>query len=161
MRRTLVRVCVGLCVGFVAIGLADRASAGTTVPFKASDYGSATVVGGSGSTIQTADNGRGHGTHLGRYSVAAGETIDLATGAVTDGFYTLTAANGDTLTGTYSGQALPGFVGYVVSGPITGGTGRFLGATGFLVWRGTLDPVAFTFSDEISGRISTVGSSAV
>jgi len=70
----------------------------------------------------------------------------------------MTAANGDTVSGTYSGQALPGLVGYVVSGPITGGTGRFAGATGFLVWHGTVDPAALTFADEITGTISSVGS---
>jgi hypothetical protein len=48
-------------------------------------------------------------------------------------------------------------LGYLVSGPITGGTGRFAGATGFLVWRGTVDPVAFTFTDVVSGWISAPG----
>lgn len=62
------------------------------------------------------------------------------------------------MTGSYAGQALPGLVGYVVSGPIIGGTGRFAGATGFLVWHGTVDPVALTFTDEITGTISSIGS---
>jgi len=158
MRKIALRICLGFCVGLIAIGVTDRAYAGAIVPFKASDTGSATVVGGSGSVIQTADTGRGNGTDLGRFTLAAGEMIDLTTGAITHGFFTLTAANGDTVTGTYSGQALTGFTGYVVSGPITAGTGRFAVATGFLVWRGTLDPLAFTFSDNISGMISTRGS---
>jgi hypothetical protein len=105
------------------------------------------------SVIQTTDTGNGRATHLGRYTLAAGEHIDLASGAITGGFYTLTAANGDTITGTYSGEALPGLTGYLVSGPIIGGTGRFAGATGFLVWRGTVDPTALTFSDVVTGWI--------
>jgi hypothetical protein len=50
-----------------------------------------------------------------------------------------------------------GLSGYLVSGPVTGGTGRFAGATGFLVWRGTVDPVALTFSDVVTGWISAPG----
>jgi hypothetical protein len=140
------------------IGVTDRAYARPLVPFEASDSGSATVVGGSGSVVQTVDIGSGHGTHLGRYELVGSETVDLASGAITNGHFTITAANGDTITGTYSGEALAGLTGYLVSGPITGGTGRFGGATGFLVWRGTLDPVAFTFTDDISGTVSTTGS---
>jgi len=112
------------------------------------------VVGTAGSIIQTADTGTGHASHLGRYTLAAGEHIDLATGAITRGFYTLTAANGDTISGIYTGRALPGLTGYLVSGTVSGGTGRFAGATGFLVWRGTVDPTALTFSDLVTGWIS-------
>ena len=158
MRKRLLRVCIAMCVVLSTVGVADRAYARSLVPFRASDAGSAAVVGGSGSVLQTVDAGVGHGTHLGRYTLVGGETVDMATGAITNGFFTITAANGDTLTGTYSGQALPGLTGYLVSGPITGGTGRFTGTSGFLVWRGTVDPVVFTFTDDISGMVSTPGS---
>ncbi len=150
----------GLLAAAVAIAAVGAATAGTEVPFKATDNGSATVVGMVGSVIETSDTGTGEATHIGLYTMVAGEHVDLATGAITGGFFTLTAANGDTISGTYSGQALPGLTGYVVSGPITGGTGRFVGATGFLVWHGALDPVALTFSDVITGTISSVGSAA-
>ena len=88
----------------------------------------------------------------------ASETVDFAALAGRDGVFTLTAANGDTVHGTYSGSILPGLTGYLVSGPITGGTGRFAGATGTVVFRGTFDPTTFTGSDEITGSISSVGS---
>jgi hypothetical protein len=149
-----------MCVlGLVAIALAGAAvsSAGSVIPMQARDTGSATIVGMSGSVVHTFDTGLGTATHLGRFTLSASEDIDLLTGAVTNGSFTLTAANGDTVSGTYSGQALPGLVGYLVSGPITGGTGRFGGATGFIVWHGTVDPVALTFADEITGTISSVG----
>ena len=158
MRRRLLRVCIAMCVVLSTIGVTDRAYARSLVPFKASDSGSATVVGGSSSVVHTVDIGSGHGTHLGRYTLVGSETVDLASGAITNGLFTITAANGDTVTGIYSGEALPGLTGYVVSGPVTGGTGRFAGASGFLVWRGTVDPVAFTFTDDISGVVSTTGS---
>jgi hypothetical protein len=47
--------------------------------------------------------------------------------------------------------------GYIVSGPITGGTGRFAGASGFLVWHGEVDAAALTFTDEVSGTLSSIG----
>jgi hypothetical protein len=158
MRRLLGSA--GLLAATVAVAAAGVATAGTEVPFKAKDDFAATVVGMVGSVIETSDTGTGEATLIGRYTMVAGEHVDLATGAITDGFFTLTAANGDTISGTYSGQALPGLTGYVVSGPITGGTGRFAGATGFLVWHGTLDAAALTGSDVVTGTISSVGSTA-
>lgn len=153
-----------ICVGVVAvIGAAGAglAGAGSANPFKAKDTGLARIVNGSGTVVQTADVGVGTATHLGRFTLEAGETIDLATGAVTEGFFTLTGANGDTVSGSYSGQALPGLTGYVVSGPVTGGTGRFAGATGFLIWDGTIegaiDPLTLRFSDVITGAIFRKG----
>ena len=155
MKRLL--ICIGLLAAAAALAAVGSANAGADVPMKAKDSGSATVVGMVGSVIQTSDTGTGEATQLGRYTLLAGENVDLATGAITNGFFTLTAANGDTITGTYSGQALSGLTGYVVSGPITGGTGRFAGASGFLIWHGTVDPAALTFSDVITGTISSVG----
>jgi hypothetical protein len=49
------------------------------------------VVATAGSVIQTADTGTGCATHLGRFGLVAGEHVDLATGMITGGFYTLTA----------------------------------------------------------------------
>jgi hypothetical protein len=124
------------------------------VPLEAVDSGKAVGVPLGGSVIQTTDTASGRATHLGRYTLAAGEKIDTNSGEITGGFFTLTAANGDTITGSYEGRALPGLTGYLVFGPITGGTGRFAGATGFLVLRGTVDPAALTFSDVVSGWIA-------
>jgi hypothetical protein len=46
--------------------------------------------------------------------------------------FTITPQNGDTIFGTYSGQAeaadRPGVIRYLATGPVTGGTGRFEGA---------------------------------
>ena len=123
-------------------------------PFRAVDSGAARVIAANGSAIDTADTATGRATLLGRFTLTAGEHIDLATGAISQGEYTFTAWDGASVTGTYSGHALSDLTGYLVSGPITGGTGRLTGASGFLVWRGTLDPTAFTFADVITGWIS-------
>lgn len=72
-------------------------------------------------------------TRLGRYTLVADITVTLATLAGA-GTLTLTAANGDVLAGTVTGQVTP-----------AGGTGRFAGATG----RFTLER-ALTFATGVS-----------
>jgi hypothetical protein len=149
--------------GFAALAFAVVASialstpavaANHSVPFTSTDSGVAEVIGGSGDLIRTSDAATGHGTHVGRYTLQGAETINLATGAITDGRFTITAADGSTLTGTYTGQARPELSGYDVSGPITGGTGRFEEATGFLVWHGQFDPTTLELSDEVKGELN-------
>jgi hypothetical protein len=71
------------------------------------------------------DVGTGRATHLGRYSLAAQERVNLETLEITEGSYTLTGANGDSISGTYRGHGAatetPGVITYRVAGPITGG----------------------------------------
>ena len=62
---------------------------------------------------------------------------------VSTGAATFTAANGDTLTTTVVGRATPttpGVLSIVEDYTITGGTGRFAGATGTFTLQSTLDP---------------------
>ena len=84
--------------------------------------------------------GTGHSTMLGNYSGRYRECFDPATGAVTGGTFTLTAANGDKVFGTFSGQARPTddptVVTYDDPGVITGGTGRFADAGGTMTTSG-------------------------
>jgi len=79
--------------------------------------------------------GSGNATHLGLFSLYSAHVVDgpAATGV---GIFMFTAANGDTLTATFTGAATPipntqnqelTIVEYAV---ITGGTGRFAGARG-------------------------------
>ena len=80
--------------------------------------------------------GTGEGTHLGRTSFTATDCITPLEDHFTfEGEFTVTASNGDKLTGNYGGSFVP-----VNGGPtynlsdatfeITGGTGRFAQATG-------------------------------
>lgn len=66
------------------------------------------------------------------------------------GTFTITDANGDKLTGEYSGKAFttdtPAVIRYEVSGPITSGTGRFAYAHGMITF--------FGIADLQSGRLS-------
>jgi hypothetical protein len=107
--------------------------------------------------------GTGTGRHFGRLTFAATELIDFRQfgdpafptprAVVTDGEFTITAANGDTLTGTYDGVGLPdpdrpGFVNGTALARLTGGTGRFRCAAGFAPF--TLDIHAATLTEVIT-----------
>jgi hypothetical protein len=158
MRKTILALTCLLAGVLIAPFAAANVGAVESVPLKGMDTFSSVVIGGSGSVIYTADSGSGTATHLGLFTMAASEVVDFASMTVRNGTFTLTAANGDTVSGTYSGTILPGLVGYHVSGPITGGTGRFAGATGAIIFDGIVDPATLTGSDVISGTITSVGS---
>lgn len=85
------------------------------------------------STVLARAAGSGTATHLGRYTIVSETTIDFATLAAT-AQVTMTAANGDVLYVTLTSQATPNADGVTLSvsesAIITGGTGRFAGATG-------------------------------
>lgn len=76
-------------------------------------------------------DGTGTATHLGRYTLVSDFTVSLAT-ATAAGHVTFTAASGDMLTATFTGQGVVtgGVNAIVETATITGGTGRFAGATG-------------------------------
>ena len=108
-------------------------------------------------------SGTGKGRHFGRLTFEATERIDFrqfgdsafpdARTVVTDGEFTITAANGDTLTGTYDGVGLPdparpGFVNGTALAWLTGGTGRFRCASGFAPF--TLEINAATLTEVIT-----------
>lgn len=87
------------------------------------------------------------------------ECLLPATGAVTGGTFTLTAANGDALFGTYAGQAAPTGDPTVIAfddpGVITGGTGRFAGASGTLTQHGVADLASGEYTATLSGDVSS------
>src|SRR5215212_1375245 len=145
------------------VAAAAPARAGDRIAFRATDSGSFVFAPTSDPAIvATTDVGVGHATHLGRFTLQASENVNLATLGVTGGTYTLTAANGDTVYGTYAGSAAPtadpAVITYVVTGPILGGTGRFAGATGFLTWEGWGNLATGELGDRITGWISNGGS---
>lgn len=136
---------------------ADAAPAEHRVPFKAVDRGTFTTTPLDDGRVFTEDTAHGRGTHVGAYDLHASEVIDLATLAVTDGSFTVTAANGDTLSGSYEGTASgtsdPQVITYHVQGPVSGGTGRFVGTHGWLVWDGVANLGTGVLSDRVSGWI--------
>jgi hypothetical protein len=100
-----------------------------------------TNPGAQASAIVTNDFAEGVGSHLGKYTLMAREQISTTTGAVTEGAFVIVAANGDTLHGTYAGQAVfqPTSAAWTAQGSITGGTGRFAGVSGTVTFTGSSD----------------------
>jgi hypothetical protein len=93
-------------------------------------------------TINVHGNGSGNATHLGQFAVQYQITVALATGAG-PAHAQFVAANGDILLVDGHGQATetgqPGIVSIVENFTITGGTGRFAGASGAISVNPVLD----------------------
>jgi hypothetical protein len=97
---------------------------------------------------------------LGHYALAVEETVDLLNASAV-GTLVLTAANGDTVTGTFTGRAQPGpLVSITEEVTITGGTGRFAGASGSFVIDRVFDPAKRTTTGSFAGSISPTGANA-
>jgi hypothetical protein len=79
------------------------------------------------------------------------------------GSYQFTAANGDTLSADFTGQSMPtatlGVISIVETATITGGTGRFDGATGSFTSERTYDTFLGTTTGSFKGTISSPGAS--
>jgi hypothetical protein len=140
-------------------------------PFKASSYEVVTAERPSSicPAFEVHSEGSGEGTHLGRFTVQRFHCFTppghpAFTGAVIhDGRYTITAANGDQLWGSYSGSLAPTAFdanGMPIRGIITspstieGGTGRFVNAQGDYLAVGDYDLVAEAGSFTFDGWIS-------
>jgi hypothetical protein len=111
--------------------------------------------------------GGGTATHTGKYDIVNSHCLNPTTGALTSGTFVKTAANGDQLFGTYSGNASviqpPAPIGiFAISGTLTftGGSGRFTGAAGTTTMSGTeradfsQTPVATQVELSMVGEIS-------
>ena len=102
----------------------------------------------------------GTASHLGRYTAVANFTVIAAArpeDATAVGTVTLTAANGDVIRATDAGVSAPtgtvGVVDITETWTITGGTGRFAGATGTLTVTRRLDQASNASSGSLDGTI--------
>jgi hypothetical protein len=112
-----------------------------TVPFKGTLEGSQTTTPLDPPLAFSVVSATGTATHLGRFTLEIPHTVNFAT-ATGDGTYTFTAANGDTLTADFTGEATVGpIISIVEHATITGGTGRFAGAAGTFTAHRLYDPV--------------------
>jgi hypothetical protein len=162
---------IALQGGFIAAAAvaallsATHLPAGEMVPFEADLAGYASPIFNPDGTVSNTESARGHGTHLGRFTWASQETAHFTSepGQLeVVGAFTLTAANGDTVTGTYQTTGTIDAAGFAhFEGPyvITGGTGRFANASG----SGTVSAVGrlappFEIQGSLTGTISQPGS---
>jgi hypothetical protein len=102
----------------------------------------------------------GTATQLGQFVVAIPHTVHIPT-RTASGEYLFVAANGDTITATFTGQssltADPTVLYIEETATITGGTGRFAGATGTFTTERLYDTVAGTTAGSFTGVISSPG----
>jgi hypothetical protein len=102
----------------------------------------------------------GNATHIGQFTLDIPHVVNHANGTAI-GSYEFTAANGDTVFGDFTGQATPtstpGVLYIVETVTITGGTGRFAGASGSFICERLFDRIAGTTIGSFEGTISSPG----
>ena len=144
----------------VLLGLAGPVAAGDQVPFKGSLDGDVTRTPVGDTQVRIDIDADGTATVLGQFTLEVPHIVDIATRTAA-GYYRFAAANGDTLTAEFTGTAgpsdIPGVVRIVEVATITGGTGRFAGATGGFTAVRLYDPVAGTTVGYFEGAISPPG----
>ena len=140
------------------LGLAGPVAAGEQVPFKGSFAGVA-IQSGVPPIVSVEVDATGNATHLGQFTLAIPHSVIFTPTfpRTSSGFYNFVAANGDTLSASFTGlvnpiPGVPGVLAAVESANITGGTGRFAGATGHF----TVERVALI--DPATGTGTTIGS---
>jgi hypothetical protein len=154
---------VSLALATLAVlALAGPALAQQQAPFKGSLQGVATVTPFIPPYIFTVVvTATGNGTQLGQFALAIPHTVDRSN-MTAKGKYLFVAANGDTLTACFSGQAMltstPGVLSIVEVATITGGTGRFAGATGSFTCMRLFNTITKTTAGSFTGTISAPGS---
>ena len=99
----------------------------------------------------------GYATQIGRYTATYEEQVDLLTGSSV-GAITVVAANGDVIFASQTGQGDPtpdpDIFSIVEVSSITGGTGRFAGATGAFTISRLADLTTGDSSGSFNGTIS-------
>jgi len=132
------------------------------VPFKGTFSGTGTASPGERCPALTVEiQGTGNFTHLGQFITEQSHCAAPTSLAFTDGVFTFTAANRDQIRGTYLGEFAPLDPPlFTIDGhfTITGGTGRFAGATGGGDASGVQNLATGDATVTLVGTISSVGS---
>ena len=155
MKKTLVSTVTAVLLLLVLTSLAFAApsAAPGPTPFKGDMHGIETNV-AAFPTLSVTGEGSGNATHLGSYAVAFTAAVNLPTGESTVTAH-LTAANGDELfaEGTGLGIVHGDFSTITEWFIITGGTGRFAGASGSYELHRELNRLSGESSGDFAGTI--------
>ena len=159
MKRHSSAASIALAV-LAVLGLAGPALAQQQVPFKGSLEGVVTIRPLTPPYVSVLVNATGNATQLGQFTLAIPHIVNRAN-MTAAGTYQFVAANGDTLTASFSGKATPtatrGVLSIVEDATITGGTGRFAGATGSFTCVRLFNMVTGTTAGSFNGTISAPG----
>ena len=154
---TRVAVAVFALICFVRV-----AKAGQQVPLKGNLQGDVVHTAVSPTVDAVVISAAGNVAHLGQCTITSEHLVDRPTRTAA-GTYEITAANGDTISAEFIGHATPtatpGVLSIVEVATITGGTGRFAGATGSFTVERLYDAIAGTTEGSFVGTISSPGSS--
>jgi hypothetical protein len=151
----------GLALATLAVvGLAGPVPAGDQVPFKGSLEGDVTSTPLTPPFAKVVVEATGEATHLGTFTLDIPHVVNR-TDRTAMGTYEFTAANGDTVFADFTGLAMPteipGVLYIVEVATITGGTGRFAGATGSFTTERWYDTIELTTVGYFEGTISLPG----
>jgi hypothetical protein len=137
----------------VTAALAGPAAAGKEVPFRGSFRG-VDIADVQFPKLFVDGSGSGNATHLGRFTLAYELEVDLLA-HYTFGSSAFTAANGDIVFTDIIGSGTPteNVVSVVEEHTITGGTGRFAGATGSFIKNSLLNLVTGVNAGSFDGTI--------
>ena len=163
-RKRHILVVMLIAMGTIGIGAnSASAAAGHQVPFRASYSGTAAFNSATGTALFTGTgiaSDLGRSTNVNNITVLSGP-VNCPGGFANKNVETLTAANGDQLmlTGPHDVgcPTRPGVVHGTGDWTVTGGTGRFAGATGQGTFDGGADFNKGTFSFQLTGTISAPG----
>ena len=145
----------------VILGLTVPVAAGEQVPFKGSFEGEVTHTPLAPPFDSVDVDATGNATRLGQFTLDIPHVVNRANRTAI-GTYEFTAANGDMLFAEFTGHATPtatpGVLYIEETATITGGTGRFAGATGSFLSERLYDTVNLTTIGSFEGTISRPGS---
>ena len=149
--------------GSLRLDLGDETAASShaaqEVPFKGRLAGTQSATPLEPPFVFVNGSATGTATQLGQFTVEFPHTVNFVT-RTGDGTYTFTAANGDTLTADFTGQAQGAspLISLVEHATVTGGTGRFAGATGTFTVQRRFNQATGVTEGSFEGTISSVGS---
>ena len=160
--NSVARLTLALLAVLALAGPAAAERQGKQVPFRGQFEGVSTVIAFDPPIGTAITSGTGNATHLGQFSFQHPHTVNFETSQLA-GTFDLVAANGDKIFADISGQisptSTPGIVLVVGTATVTGGTGRFAGASGSFAIQRLFDPATFISVGSFEGTISSPGAS--
>lgn len=145
----------------VAVAFPAGALAATDVPLRGWDSGHFEVPGPCAGGVQVVIGGAGNAAHLGRYAYTAVECFDPAAGTFA-GSAKMIAADGSSLSGTYSGHVAatddPDVIIYDEVLTITGGSKRLADVAGQVHIIGWANLATGAYGQTLDGRVTRPGS---
>ena len=158
--RSSLRRAISATAAAILVMCAGPVATGQEVPFKGSLAGTFTIS-DTFPIATVSANLTGNATHLGRFTLSLPHEVNVAANPISaTGTFVFIAANGDQVSGTFTGlvdSGVPPVIHVTETATITGGTGRFAGATGGFTFSRSVNLVDLTTSGSFSGTISSPG----